>query len=100
MDQQMAETVVQQIGVQARMELAHKSTTYSDAGVMLLLAGASVTNGKKVVVRLTGEDLYDIEVYSKMSKKTFECRKLASASGIFADMLGETMVRLVFGSAS
>jgi hypothetical protein len=100
MDQQAAETVVRQIGIQARMELAHKSTTYSDAGVMLLLAGASVTNGKKVVVKLTGDDLYDIDVYSAMSRRTFECRKLASASGVFVDMLGETIIRLVFGGAS
>lgn len=100
MDQQQAETVVRQIGIQARMELGHKSTTYSDAGVMLLLAGASVTRGKKVVVKVTSEDLYDIEVYSAMNRRTFECKKLASASGIFADMLGETIVRLVFGEAA
>lgn len=93
---QVAETIFNQLGRSLRIDLGIKEMFYSDeqrGQLRLILTGASETRGKRVIITLTHDDLYDVEVWRV---RGVDCRKLGESKGVYADSLQQAVRRLVF----
>ncbi|GAA1961678.1 hypothetical protein [Amycolatopsis minnesotensis] len=87
------DVIWQQLGRPLLMELGARDLVYMDDGVMFRFGPNSPVKLRKIIVKLNGSDLYEVEV-GYLQLPSYEWNVIEQVSDVYADSLPEVVRRL------
>lgn len=88
-----AQAAVAAFSAGSRMNLGWRDAVQDEARGLLYVRIGSSRTVRKLIIRLNGLDLYDIEI-GRMNRRTFEWVVEGQVANVYADQLAEAAVSL------